>query len=156
MNCAYYLTSKGFVFWILLHSAEYVWHWCFRVLLELISIYFSVFPFAEHGSYTSFRVRVCSKPIRRLNVLAGSDALDGPSLFESRHSSVPSPPASGNRSNQPNLPSRKQGSCFFLLMSRLCPLKRNSPPTLPCDSQDCWWDATLGLSLCKPTFCCGP
>lgn len=54
-----------------------------ELLVEFISIYFSVFPFAEHGSYTGFHASVCSKPIRRLKTtLAGSDALDGPSLLE--------------------------------------------------------------------------
>lgn len=65
-------------------------------LLELISIYFSVFDFADHGSYTGFCVHFCSKPVRKLiNALAGPDALDDPSLFESWHFSVPSPSCLG-------------------------------------------------------------
>ena len=166
MNCAYYPASRGVVFWSLLHSAERVWHWCFRAISRAHQhLCYSVFSFAEHGSYTGFHVCLCSKPISRfINTLAGSDELDGPSLSESWRSSVPSPPAPGNRSNQPNLflvmlfmvPSKNQGSCFFLLVSRICPPERNSPPMLPCDSQHCWRDATLGPPLCQSMFCGGP
>lgn len=79
----------GLLFWSLLHSAE-----CrsdtdaLEPLVELITIYFSrFFPLAEHGFYTISYMCVCSKFIIRFTkVWAGSDVLDGPSLFESWHS----------------------------------------------------------------------
>lgn len=84
INCAYYLTSRAFLFEACYTQLSMSDTDTLELLVELISIYIGAFPFAEHGSYSSFHVRVFSKPIRRLiNTLVGSDVLDGPSLFES-------------------------------------------------------------------------
>lgn len=127
-----------------------------KLLVELTDIYFSVSSFAEHESYTIFHSSKHLKG-RQKRLLALMCEVD-PADLKSWHCSVPSPPASGNRSNQPDLvlvmlftvPNSNQGvfsSCSFQEFV-------HQRETLS-DSQHCWWDATLILPLCRSMFCCG-
>lgn len=156
MNSAYYLSSRGFVFWSLLHSAGYIWHWCFKAFS---GAYWHLFQcFLLCWAWILHQLSQLQTSQRSTKAFAGSDVRGGPSWSESWHCSVPSPPASGNRSNQPNLvlvmlftvPSSNQGvfsSCSFQEFV-------HQRETLS-DSQHCWWDATLILPLCRSIFCCG-
>lgn len=132
MNCAYYLPSREFVFWSLLHSAEYIWHWCSKAVSGAHWHLFQHFLLCWAWILYQFSQLQTSQ--RSTKAFAVSDVRGGPSWCESWHSSVPSPPASGKRSNQPNLfllmlftvPNSSQGRFFFLLMSRIYPPERNS------------------------------
>lgn len=156
MSCTYYLSSREFVFWSLLHSAEYIWHWCSKAVSgdnwHLFQCFLLCWAWILHQFSQLQTLKGRQKHLLSLmcKVTPADLKVDIPQC----HLLLPQVRDQTNQT-------------YSYLCCSLYPTAIRGVSPCSCqesvhqretlrDSQHCWWDATIILPLCRPMFCCDP